>query len=59
MYDVTDFINKHPGGSGPLLKIMGQDGTKYFGISCVIKEKAHPDINVDQELKSKKKGKLI
>ena len=32
VYDVTDFISKHPGGQTALIKILGQDGTSTFGI---------------------------
>ena len=31
VYDVTDFISKHPGGQTALIKILGQDGTRTFG----------------------------
>lgn len=31
VYDVTDFIKRHPGGQGAILKILGQDGTRLFG----------------------------
>ena len=33
VYDVTDFISKHPGGQTALIKILGQDGTRFFGES--------------------------
>ena len=31
VYDITDFIGKHPGGQTALIKILGQDGTRFFG----------------------------
>ena len=31
VYDVTEFISNHPGGPAAILKIMGQDGTRFFG----------------------------
>jgi cytochrome b involved in lipid metabolism len=31
VYDITDFISKHPGGQTALIKILGQDGTRFFG----------------------------
>ena len=30
VYDVTDFINKHPGGSNALLNEIGEECTVYF-----------------------------
>jgi cytochrome b involved in lipid metabolism len=30
VYDLTSFINKHPGGSANILKICGKDGTSAF-----------------------------
>jgi cytochrome b involved in lipid metabolism len=30
VYDLTDFISKHPGGSDKVLKICGKDGTQAF-----------------------------
>jgi cytochrome b involved in lipid metabolism len=30
VYDITDFINKHPGGKVILLSFGGQDVTDYF-----------------------------
>lgn len=30
IYDVTKFINEHPGGREPFLKHGGEDVTKYF-----------------------------
>lgn len=31
VYDLTSFINKHPGGKANILKICGKDGTAAFG----------------------------
>lgn len=30
VYDLTDWISKHPGGAGNILKICGIDGTETF-----------------------------
>ena len=30
VYDVTSFINKHPGGSGAIKSLCGKDGTSSF-----------------------------
>ena len=30
VYDVTSFINKHPGGQNPILGLCGKDGTSAF-----------------------------
>lgn len=31
VFDIRDYIRKHPGGMNSMLKIMGKDGTMYFG----------------------------
>lgn len=31
VFDITDFIRRHPGGPAAMHKVMGQDGTKLFG----------------------------
>ncbi len=31
VYDVTNWINNHPGGPGPILTLCGTDGTAMFG----------------------------
>ena len=30
IYDVTEFLQKHPGGSGMLMGVAGEDATDYF-----------------------------
>ena len=30
VYDVSDFIARHPGGTGPILNLAGQDATDVF-----------------------------
>ena len=30
VYDVTEFLNEHPGGSSIIVSIAGQDATEYF-----------------------------
>ena len=30
VYDVTEFLNEHPGGSSIIVGIAGQDATDYF-----------------------------
>jgi L-lactate dehydrogenase (cytochrome) len=30
VYDITDFVDAHPGGSGILLKYAGRDATEAF-----------------------------
>ena len=30
VYDITDFVDSHPGGSGILLKYAGRDATEAF-----------------------------
>ena len=41
VYDITDFINQHPGGKSILLSFAGQDVTDYF-------EELHkPDILIE------------
>lgn len=30
VYDVTDFVDKHPGGKSMLLNVAGTDATDYF-----------------------------
>ncbi len=31
VYEITEFIKRHPGGQSSVMKIMGQDGTRLFG----------------------------
>lgn len=31
VYNVTNFISRHPGGASAIMKILGSDGTKLFG----------------------------
>lgn len=30
VYNLTDFLDKHPGGSKPLLHMAGKEATEYF-----------------------------
>jgi len=30
VYDITEFLNEHPGGKNILLKIAGEDASDYF-----------------------------
>jgi cytochrome b involved in lipid metabolism len=30
VYDMTDYIEDHPGGAAPILAVCGQDGTEIF-----------------------------
>lgn len=47
VYDVTDFIDQHPGGAGIILKYAGKDATKAF-------EPIHPPDTLDKYLDPKK-----
>lgn len=62
-YDVTDFLQEHPGGSGIIVKYAGKDATKAFdpihpGDTLVkyLKEDLHKGV-VEGEIKEKKKKK--
>jgi cytochrome b involved in lipid metabolism len=52
VFDITDFIKKHPGGQASILKIMGTEGTKLF-------EKAHKSIDAGSQLPGKLVGQYI
>jgi L-lactate dehydrogenase (cytochrome) len=51
VYDVTNFINDHPGGSKPLLKYAGTDATEAFG-------NVHPYLDIEGFYVVVKKGLL-
>ena len=38
VFDVTNFIKGHPGGRSSIIKIMGQDGTKFFGKRLLLRQ---------------------
>ena len=38
VYDITDFINQHPGGKDILLQLLGTDATNFFN------ELHHPSV---------------
>lgn len=42
VFDLTNFINKHPGGREPILKAAGKDISNYF--HHIVKHKEHPNI---------------
>lgn len=52
VYDLTGFLNNHPGGSRILKKKLGEDATKDF-------EKHHKWLNPEMLLKDKMVGDLI
>ena len=43
VYDLTGFLEKHPGGKNPFLKAAGKDISNYF--HHIEKHKSHPGIN--------------
>lgn len=58
VYDVTNFISQHPGGSTAITKILGKDGSALFGTFDVNQAKQHKAMNVDQQLSNKRMGLL-
>lgn len=34
VFDITEYIKRHPGGQSAIKKILGQDGTRLFGRDC-------------------------
>lgn len=52
IYDVTKFLNSHPGGKNIILKYAGLDCTKDF-------DKSHEYINIDEVLFNEMKGYII
>lgn len=58
VYDVTNFISQHPGGSTAITKILGKDGSALFGTLDVNQAKQHKTMNADQQLSNKRVGLL-
>ena len=46
VYDLTDFIDAHPGGANIILKYAGRDATEAF-------EPVHPSDTLEKHLKPK------
>lgn len=53
IYDVTDFLLKHPGGEKILLKFGGKNATIYFN-----KISKHDDVNIKDLMKTFYIGKV-
>ena len=53
VYDVTDFLDKHPGGAGFLLTVAGEDATDEYESAC------HPKSSIQEANKLYLIGKLI
>lgn len=51
VYDVTNFVEHHPGKSGPLLNYAGKDGSVGFN-------KIHPMMDITKAPSVKNLGKL-
>lgn len=56
VYDITHFVNDHPGGPAPLNYYAGKDGTSLF--NSISKHHKHKDM-VDRELEGLKIGKVV
>lgn len=45
VYDLTEWISKHPGGAAAVLKICGKDGTEIFGAKHGGREKQEAELS--------------
>ena len=43
VYDITNFIDTHPGGKGKILKGVAKDSTKMF-------HRFHPGLKIEQSI---------
>lgn len=48
VYDVTDFLSEHPGGSKIILKLAGKDATEEY-------DPVHPPGTIEENLKPEQK----
>ena len=58
VYDVTNFISQHPGGSTAITKILGKDGSALFGTFDVTQAKQHKTLTADQHPSTNRLGLL-